>query len=343
MQHNSTTHSSDSHALNRISLNSSTNNASVQSVDGAEATNNPSNQNSTGVIPDPSSVQAQSINVESTKSSDPTMNQQYPNQNIEPNVKIDEIDEMLNKLEKFNIHKQCPQSSNVIPNKNVNQPLQSKTKSSVHRNPFRRQAENNSRQYDLRYNDDRRNVNPCFALNNLAPNRIQSPNIDRVRNDLNRINVRRSNNNPLSKANIYDVYSSVDEIDNLPLPPLRQNNNRQLNPPLLNQINGQYNNNGQLNRHQQFIPGVNQVNPSNSSVPQQDIWQHQTVIAMNHMRQINPNDDPAPQQNLWHQRRRGVPVNAWGIHFSGDGRGLQFHEFLSQIKVYRRAEGISSN
>lgn len=41
-------------------------------------------------------------------------------------------------------------------------------------------------------------------------------------------------------------------------------------------------------------------------------------------------------------RRRNVPVNAWGISFSGDGRGMHLHDFLTQLKVYQRSEQIPS-
>lgn len=56
----------------------------------------------------------------------------------------------------------------------------------------------------------------------------------------------------------------------------------------------------------------------------------------------NPNMMQTQSSN-WQPRRRPVPVTAWGISFSGDGRGMHLHDFLSQIRVYQRSESISNN
>lgn len=40
--------------------------------------------------------------------------------------------------------------------------------------------------------------------------------------------------------------------------------------------------------------------------------------------------------------RRGVPVNKWRIFFSGNGRGWELLDFLSQVTMYQRAELVSN-
>lgn len=41
------------------------------------------------------------------------------------------------------------------------------------------------------------------------------------------------------------------------------------------------------------------------------------------------------------QHRRSVPVYQWKLAFSGDGQGLHLYDFLSELRMFQRAEGVS--
>lgn len=54
------------------------------------------------------------------------------------------------------------------------------------------------------------------------------------------------------------------------------------------------------------------------------------------------NEDDRFAEHLQYNTRRSVPVNQWRITFSGDGFGLHLYDFLSQVSLYQRAEGVSN-
>lgn len=49
------------------------------------------------------------------------------------------------------------------------------------------------------------------------------------------------------------------------------------------------------------------------------------------------------QHARFRQHRKSVPVHQWRLSFSGDGHGLHLQDFLSELKMYQRSEGVSDN
>lgn len=47
------------------------------------------------------------------------------------------------------------------------------------------------------------------------------------------------------------------------------------------------------------------------------------------------------RRNRQTQVRKPVPVHQWRLSYSGDSRGLHLYDFISQVTLYQRAEGIS--
>lgn len=45
--------------------------------------------------------------------------------------------------------------------------------------------------------------------------------------------------------------------------------------------------------------------------------------------------------NVGFPYRRTVPINQWGIYFSGDGSGLHLYDFLAQVALLKRAENVT--
>lgn len=41
--------------------------------------------------------------------------------------------------------------------------------------------------------------------------------------------------------------------------------------------------------------------------------------------------------------RKSVPINQWGISFSGEGTGTHLYDFLSQVSLFQRSEGVSDD
>lgn len=63
-------------------------------------------------------------------------------------------------------------------------------------------------------------------------------------------------------------------------------------------------------------------------------------------RPCEPLIEPANNNNTFgvqRGNRRYVPVNQWRLSFSGDGKGLQLLDFLSQILMYQRAEQVPND
>lgn len=53
--------------------------------------------------------------------------------------------------------------------------------------------------------------------------------------------------------------------------------------------------------------------------------------------------DRVSQHNLGRQYRKAVPVHQWKLSFSGEGQGLHLYDFLSELRMFQRSEGVSDD
>lgn len=58
-------------------------------------------------------------------------------------------------------------------------------------------------------------------------------------------------------------------------------------------------------------------------------------------RDFDNGEDRLYQRDFGRQRRKTVPVHQWKLSYSGDGQGLHLYDFLSEIRMFQRSEGVT--
>lgn len=101
-----------------------------------------------------------------------------------------------------------------------------------------------------------------------------------------------------------------------------------------------YNEREQFRRREQPISGVRQGFAAAPSV--RDQHQHENAFSVS-SGSARDADRPIGRQqfrNDFAGRRKTVPVHQWRISFSGDGQGLHLYDFLSELSMFQRSEGV---
>lgn len=75
-----------------------------------------------------------------------------------------------------------------------------------------------------------------------------------------------------------------------------------------------------------------------------DAHQDEPVLRPSSVVSVNERDfDFEYQQPYQRQNRKSVPINQWKISYSGDGHGLHLHDFLAELKLFQRSEGVTDD
>lgn len=224
----------------------------------------------------------------------------------------DEVNDIARELGQLNVDKS--KNNNRVNFKNTNQHAFNRQQQKNCNNPLSTQLDN---RYELRYSDNNSNRLPSTIPNNNV-NTLQHTQFS---------NFNRTNNNVNQVENNNRFYTNCLNSNSMP-------NN-------LNQF---------VDNNQFQFPRSSVYNDANQFVENNEFQfpRLNTNRVYNNFNRCSENNQinfprSMPEYQPIQPRRRSVPVNSWGINFSGDSKGLQLHEFLSQVKVYQRSEGISSN